>query len=218
MSKLKNLYIIGAGGFGREAAWAIERINAVKPEWNIQGYVDDDSTLLGSSRSGYPVLGNIDYLRELNDDYWVLCAIANAKARKRVVDTISQFEHLHFPTLVDPDAIISNHNVTIGEGSIICAGCILTVDIHIGKHNIIDVGSTIGHDASLNDFVTLYPSVNISGNVLIEDAVEIGTGTQVIQGKQIGQGSIIGAGAVVISNLPSQCTAVGVPAKIIKQS
>ena len=93
----------------------------------------------------------------------------------------------------------------------------LTVDIKLGCHNIIDVNSTVGHDAVLKDYVTLYPSVNVSGSTIINEGVELGTGTQVIQGKTIGADTIIGAGAVVVRDIPANCTAVGVPAKVIKQ-
>ena len=104
----------------------------------------------------------------------------------------------------------------IGDGSIICAGTIATVDIEIGKHVIVNLDCTIGHDAKLEDYVTVYPSVNISGFVTVGEETEIGTGTQIIQGIKIGRESIIGAGAVVLKELPEKCTAVGSPAKVIK--
>ena len=75
---------------------------------------------------------------------------------------------------------------------------------------------TVGHDAVLNDFVTLYPSVNISGITNIGKASELGTGTQIIQGKRVGDYSIVGAGAVIVKDIPEKCTAVGSPAKPIK--
>ena len=71
-------------------------------------------------------------------------------------------------------------------------------------------------DAVLQDYVTLYPSVNISGNTNIGHAVEMGTGVQIIQGKTIGDYSIVGAGAVIVRDIPEGCTAVGCPAKPIK--
>ena len=75
---------------------------------------------------------------------------------------------------------------------------------------------TIGHDAVLEPFVTVYPSANISGMTRIGYGAELGTGMQIIQGKQIGANSIIGAGAVVVKDIPANCTAVGSPAKPIK--
>ena len=64
--------------------------------------------------------------------------------------------------------------------------------------------------------MTIYPSVNVSGNVLIGQCTELGTGTQIIQGKTITANSIVGAGAVVVKNIEEPGTYVGSPAKKIK--
>ncbi len=58
-------------------------------------------------------------------------------------------------------------------------------------------------------------NVNVSGNDVIEEGVMMGSGSTIIQGKKIGQCSTIGAGAVIIENIDSFSTAVGVPARII---
>lgn len=81
---------------------------------------------------------------------------------------------------------------------------------------IINLDCTLGHNDVIGDFVTIYPSVNGSGNVSVGECCELGTGMQIIQGKSIGDYSIVGAGAVVVKNIPSKCTAVGSPAKPIK--
>ncbi len=212
---MKDLYIIGAGGFGREVAWLVERINAQSPTWNLKGFIDDNESIKGSFFDGFEVLGNIDYLRSLDSERFVVCAVGASKVRQRIIDRLSGSNSLSFATLIDPSVLMSN-SVSIGEGSIICAGTIATVDITIGKHNIINLDCTIGHDAVLEDYVTLYPSVNISGSTTIRECVELGTGMQIIQGKTIGKGSIIGAGAVVVKDITENCTAVGSPAKPIK--
>lgn len=117
--------------------------------------------------------------------------------------------------MIDPDAILSGR-VKVGEDSIICAHTIITVDVTIGEHTILNLDCTVGHDAVLHDFVTLYPSVNVSGITELGECVEMGTGSQIIQGKKIGEDTIIGAGSVVVKDIPANCTAVGVPAVPIK--
>ena len=92
----------------------------------------------------------------------------------------------------------------------------ITTDISIGKHTHINIGATIGHDASLMDYVTLNPNVSISGNTSINNGCEIGTGSIIIPKITIGKWSIIGAGSVVTKSLPENITAVGAPAKVIK--
>ena len=213
---MKDLYIIGAGGFGREVAWLAERINKNKSEWNIKGFIDDNEQLHNTMTGGYPVLGGCDYLEKIGDsDLWVVCAVGASAVRKKIIEKIKHKKNIHFATLIDPSVLISER-VVIGEGCIICAGTIATVDIEIGTHVIINLDCTIGHDVRIADFVTIYPSVNVSGFVTVGEQAELGTGTQIIQGKNIGKETIVGAGAVVVKDLPEKCTAVGSPAKPIK--
>ncbi|MFP3663242.1 acetyltransferase, partial [Burkholderia sp. SIMBA_043] len=56
----------------------------------------------------------------------------------------------------------------------------------------------------------------ISGEVIINKAVYVGTGAKIINLLEIGENTIIGAGAVVSKSIPANCTAVGIPAKPIK--
>lgn len=210
---MKDLYIIGAGGFGREVAWLIERINSVNPTWNLRGYIDDNTDIWGTNEADYKVLGGCDYLKSLGEVYAV-CAIGNARVRKNVVAKLSG-SRVRFATVIDPSVIISGR-VKIGEGVIICAGTIVTVDIQIGNHVIINLDCTLGHDDVINDFVTVYPSVNISGMVEVGECSELGTGTQIIQGKRIVANTIVGAGTVVVKDCVESGVYVGIPAKKIK--
>lgn len=211
---MKKIFIIGAGGFGREVAWLIERINSEgqEPVWEIQGFVDDDVKKHGKTENGYPVIGGCSIFENCMEEVWAVCAIGAAAVRKRVIKNLQKYGNIRFAVLIDPKAVASAR-VQIGEGSIVCAGAVVTVDITIGRHVIVSMDCTVGHDAVLEDYVTLYPSANISGCTVIGQGVEMGVGSQVIQGKRIGKDTIVGAGAVVIRDLPDACTAVGVPAK-----
>lgn len=212
---MKELYVVGSGGFGREVAWLVKRINQQNEEWKLKGFIDDDEKLAGSIIDGYPVLGGTDYFNRIDHEGWIVCAVGSASTRKKIINKLERNPNVNFATLIDPSVMLSD-SVSIGEGSIICAGTIATVDIHIGKHVIVNLDCTIGHDAIIDDFVTIYPSVNVSGNVTVGEESELGTGTQIIQGKTIGKETIVGAGAVVVRNIPDKCTAVGSPAKPIK--
>ncbi|MBC5715249.1 acetyltransferase [Roseburia sp. BX1005] len=210
---MKDLYIIGAGGFGREVAWLVERINDVSFEWNLKGFIDDDESIWGSKEDGYPVLGGCEYLKKIGDVYAV-CAVGSAKVRKKIINKLADSQ-VRYATLVDPSVIMSKR-IRVGEGSIICAGTIITVDVIIGKHVIVNLDCTLGHDDIINDFVTMYPSVNVSGNVEIGECSELGTGAQIIQGKKIVPNTIIGAGAVVVKDIEEKGTYVGSPVRKIR--
>lgn len=211
---MKPIVIIGAGGFGREVQWLIERINEKKMTWEIKGYIDDGIEA-GIEINGYSVLGGVDYLLNLERQMYVVCAIGASKTRKKVIEKLMNRKNLEFPNLVDPSVQMSKY-VELGRGNVICAGSILTVNIVIEDFVILNLDCTVGHDVVLKSFVTVYPSVNVSGCVSIGERTEIGTGTKIIQGKTIGEDIIIGAGAVVVKDIEIPGTYVGVPVKAVK--
>jgi serine acetyltransferase len=90
------------------------------------------------------------------------------------------------------------------------------VNIQIGNHVILNLLCTVGHDTIIKDYASFMPTVNISGEVVINECVYVGTGAQIINKLEIGRETVVGAGAVVSKSLPSNCTAVGIPAKPVK--
>lgn len=216
MNDLKPLYIIGAGGLGREVAWLVERMNAVSTVWDFKGFIDDDNTLWGMEVDGYKIHGGHSLLEMSMGDVWCVFAVGNAEVRRKGIEKLKSFSNIHFASLIDPHVEISE-SVTIGEGSIICAGTIITVDVSIGSHCVINPDCTIGHDVVIGDFITLYPGVNVSGCVNMDGVTEIGVGTQIIQGLNIGTGVIVGAGSTIVRDIENDVTVAGSPARVIKR-
>lgn len=212
---MKDLIIIGAGGLGRETAWMVERINAVNPEWNLLGFIDDKPNLKDKIIDGYHVLGNSVDVATYPDAYFI-CAVGNAKIRKSAVAKIKKIYPVKFATLIDPACVYCKERTTFGEGCIICANTYITIDVKVGNHVYFGADGTIGHDTRVGDFVTCYPGVNLSGSTRVGNESELGAGTVVIQGLSVGEKAIVGAGSVVIRDLPNDCTAVGAPARPIK--
>ena len=213
---MNKILIYGSSGFAKEVAFLIEEINRRKKEYEILGYLDDNTANHGKIVYNYPVLGDQDYLNHISEPVNLVIGIGNPRLKEKIVSKLQKFSNIIYPILVHPNVIISK-SVKFQPGTIITAGNIFTVDIEIGKHVTINLDCTIGHDTVIEDYVTLAPSVNVSGNVYIECLCDIGTGTQIIQGKRIGTDSIIGAGSVVTKDIPQKVVAVGVPAKAIKE-
>jgi sugar O-acyltransferase (sialic acid O-acetyltransferase NeuD family) len=211
----KRLVIFGAGGFGREVLQLVRDINAVVPVWEFEGFlVDSKFAKAGGFIQGSPILGGLEWLTQ-NEEVHLVIAVGSPPARREIALRVRTVSRNPFATLIHPRAWVGQH-VDIGEGSILCAGALITTDIRINRQVHVNIGATIGHDSILEDFVTLNPSVNISGNVKLEEGVEVGTNSVVIPGCVVGNWSIIGAGSVVTKNLPPNITAVGAPAKAIK--
>lgn len=212
---MKDLIIIGAGGVGRETALIVEALNLVSKEWNILGFVDDNKEVQGKNINGYKVLGGIDYTLNYKDEIYVVCGIANYKVKKSIIDKIkSTNSKIKFPNIIHPSVKL-NRTVDIGEGCIIYENAVITANIKIGSHVIISPKCGIGHDSIIQDYTTLLWNVNVSGNVVLEEGVTMGSGSTVIQGIRIGRESFIGAGAVVIKNIRLNSKSVGVPSRYI---
>lgn len=213
----KKIAIYGAGGFAREVLQVIRDINTHHGTdiWNPLGYLVDKEYITPNPINGLPILGSSDWLQE-NSDSLLIIALGSPALRRRVHEDIKAISSNQFAKIIHPRAWIGD-DVEIGEGSVICAGALITTNIHIGQHVHVNIGATIGHDAHLDEYVTLNPSVNISGNVRVSAGSEVGTGSVVIPYAHIGEWSIIGAGSVVTKALPANITAVGTPAKIVKE-
>lgn len=215
--KTKQIAIFGAGGFGLEVAMLIEQINEISPEWELLGFFDDGERE-GESINGYPVLGGVEKLNEWKSRLYLILALGIPKTKKSVLGKINS-KNIFYPVLIHPSVIMgSNKYVHIGEGSIICAGTIITTNISIGRHVTLNLACTVGHQTEIGDFSSFMPTCNISGEVRIGEANSWGTGAKIINGKKVGNNATIGAGAVVIDDIPENVTVAGVPARIIKKA
>lgn len=211
MENKKEIYIIGASGFGREVAWLIEELD----EWKVKGFIDDNEAIIGTKINNIPVLGTVDFLLDHKDKINAVIAIGNPSVRSKIVDKLKNNSNIDYPNIIAKDVRISD-TCEIGIGNIICTHTVLTVNITLGNFNHINLDCTVGHDVILNNFVTVYPSVNVSGNVTIGNCSELGTGTQIIQGKKITDNVIVGAGGVVVKDINESGTYVGSPVRRIK--
>ncbi len=212
---INDIVIIGAGGLGREVLFELRELNLHNRNYNILGFIDDNKSE-GSIIHGLPVLGSTNYLLNYKEDISAVICVGNPQARHSIYKKVSKNTKIKFPNIIADDFRCSDF-VKMGKGNVVCFSCIATVDIEIGDFVILSNGTKIGHDSKVGNFVTLYPSVNVSGNVNVGDYSELGVGASIIQNKSIGTGVVVGAGAVVINDIPKNSTAVGVPARVIKE-
>ncbi|HUS87736.1 MAG TPA: acetyltransferase [Bacteroidales bacterium] len=212
---MKKIAVYGAGGFGREVQMLINQINNFEKKFDFIGFFDD-GIKQGQLINNYPVIGGMSELNRIKEPVELVFAIADPKTKKNLELQIIN-PKINYPVLIHPNALIGDMEyVKIGDGSIIAAGSIITVNIEIGRHVILNLSCTIGHDTRIGDYSSFMPAVNVSGEVNIAEGVYAGTGAKIINQLDIGEFTVIGAGSVVNKSLPAHCTAVGVPAKPIK--
>lgn len=194
MKKLKAIF--GAGGHAREVAVQMG-------EKDLFFFVDD-------------IYANGDFLpiSEFRpSDFEIMVAVANPFERKKILENLPA--ETKFFTFIHPTALLMDSNITIGEGSFIGANCILTTNIQIGKHAILNRGNQIGHDCRIGDFFSAMPSSVVGGNVSIGDGVYLGSCSNIKEKITISNWVTVGMNGAVVSNLTQEGTYVGVPAKKI---
>lgn len=217
---MEQIAIYGSGGFAKEVAWLVESCNSHKDHsYKVVCFVDDNVAKQGTFIHSIPVLSLEEAYQRFPESKMV-GGIGSPQARALVMQKAKQIG-FSFATIVHPN-VEKSPWIEIGDGTVICAGSILTVDIKLGEHVQINLDCTIGHDTTLDDFATLAPGVHISGWVHIGKRVYIGTGATVINGTEIEplvieDDAVIGAGACVIRPVQCGTTVVGVPAKALNR-
>jgi sugar O-acyltransferase (sialic acid O-acetyltransferase NeuD family) len=214
---MKDIVIVGTGGFAREVAFLLEEINRHERTWSLRGFISPTDELVGSTVGRYPVVGTDGWLRSLKEPLDVVVGIGDPKVIGKVATTLQANNHLHFPNLIHPTAVGDWERIQLGQGNLITAASIFTTDIVVGSFNVFNLNVTVGHDASIGDYNVLNPTVNISGAVKMGDRILVGTGAQILQQLKIASDSIIGAGAVVSKSILEPGTYVGIPAKKLEK-
>jgi sugar O-acyltransferase (sialic acid O-acetyltransferase NeuD family) len=196
--------IFGTGGFAREVACLLHDLGRGD---RIVAFHEPDEVFRARELLGVPVWPQSAFDPAQQR---AVIAIGNPGIREKVANELPP--ETAFETLVHPTAVMSQW-VELGEGSVICAGAVLTCQITIGKHCHLNLNTTVGHDCSFGDFCTVAPGTNISGNVDFGTRVDVGTQAAFRQHVRVCDDVVIGMGAAVVKDIVEPGTYVGVPAK-----
>lgn len=208
---MKKLFIVGAGGFGRELASWINDIPESERNWIMSGFLDDDSNALkpfGNFASAMPLASH-----QVSKDNIYLCGVGSPKIKKKVIQPLLE-QGAQFISFVHPRAIIGDR-VKLGAGVVICPESVLSCDIELGDFTMINLRSTVGHDVKVGSWSTISAQCDLTGGVQLGAEVFLASRVSVIPGKKVGDGATIGAGSVVMTNIPDGVTAFGSPARVI---
>ena len=190
-----KLALFGYGGHAREVACQIDQ--------EITFFVDNEY----ANDIAKPI-------SEFNpEEYMMMVAVADSHDRKVIVDRLPK-ETKYF-TFIHPSVQIMDDNIEVGEGSFIGANSILTTNIKIGKHALLNRGNHIGHDCFIGDYFSAMPNAVIGGNVWVDDKVYIGSCSNIKEKIKIIANTTIGMNAAVVKNITESGVYVGVPTKKI---
>lgn len=194
------LWIVGTGGVGREVLDV-----AVAAGVEVAGFLDE-ATVAGPVR-GLEVRPPGD--APAGDRYVV--AVADAAVRRRLSGELDG-RGLDAATLVHPRAIVGP-DTEIGPGSVVMGGAHVSSSVRLGRHVQVHYNATVGHDAVLADFASVFPGANVAGATVLQEGTTVGSAAVVLQGLRLGPGCFVGAGAVVTADVAAGTTVTGVPAR-----
>ena len=211
---MKDIAIYGAGGFGREVACLLKRINEKEPTWNLIGFFDDNPNLKGEMISHYgPCLGCINDVNAYSKPLSITIPIGNPKIVKKIVDNICN-PNITFPNIVHPDfETVDPESFSIGQGNIIQGDCFASCDVTIGDFNVLNGSIVFGHDCKVGSYNVFMPDMRISGGVNIGEYNLFGVGSIILQGIKIGREVNLAPGSVLMTKPKDGNLYMGVPAK-----
>ena len=187
---MSKLFIIGAGGFGKEVA----NVAKLLENWDEINFIDD-SVSISSYVNGIPVVGTSDILGKLEGDIFI--GIGSINARNIIAKKLKSNKALNFPNIIHPSCNWINNNLNkIGEGNYIGEGVISTVNITIGDFNIINLGCLISHDTEIGSFCNLMHGVRITSGASLHNFISVGAGASIISNIQIQSGTEIAPNSV----------------------
>lgn len=213
---MRELVIVGAGGFARETAAAVAAVNRVRPTWRLRGFLDDDPLLPGRTRAGLPVLGGTDALAGLSDAAVLVC-VGNPRdytGRLRLVRRLALPPH-RYATVVHPAAEVGTGSV-LGVGSVLLAGAVLTAEVTVGAHVAVMPQAVLTHDCRVEAYATIASGARLGGGAVLRRGGYVGAGALIREGVTVGAWSQVGMGAVVLADVPPGEVWVGTPARRLR--
>lgn len=206
---MKDIVIVGAGGFGREIFGYVKDCISSGANWKIKGFIDDNSCALLKYNYNVGIISSIEAYRPSENDA-LICAIGSPKIKKEKVEELLD-RGAKFAALVHPSAYIGS-NVAIGEGAVICPKVSLTCDVSIGKFAMLNVSTGCGHDSKIGDFASISGFCDITGFCEVGEGAFLGSHVSMAPDTKVGNWANVGIGSSVIVNIRDNERAFGNPA------
>ena len=208
---MKDLIIVGAGGFARELLQWIKDINIVNPTWNIKGFIDDDLKALEGKACDYSVIGTItDWIPKENEVFAL--AIASPKT-KEIIANKMKAKGAQFADIIHPKAEVCDFSEH-GEGIVMYPGASLNPNSKVGNFVTI-LSSGIPHDAVVEDYATISSFCGLTREVHIGKRAYLADHVCILPGHSVGDDAYVGMGSVVVRNVKAGKKVFGNPAKNI---
>ncbi|RZV56852.1 MAG: acetyltransferase [Flavobacteriaceae bacterium] len=209
------MLVIGAKGFAKEVLQDLFLLN----DTDALCFYDDISNPSNHKLfDKFPIIHSEEEAKNYftSSENRFTIGIGSPELRKKMADKFQAIGG-QLTSVISEMATIGSFGVTIGKGSNLMAGSIVSNDVTIGQGSLIYFNAIITHDVSIGDFVELSPGATILGRSNIGNFSQIGSNATVLPDIEIGSNVIVAAGAVVTQNVPDNCMVAGIPAVIKKE-
>ena len=207
---MKDLYIVGAGGFGREVFGWLHAAGG-SSDWKFCGFLDDNPEALKDMDYGMGVVAPISNF-VVQPSHLFVCGIGEVSTKMKLCKPLID-RGARFMSVIHPTAIVGN-NVKLGHGVVLCPGVILTCDIELGDMVTINCSSSAGHDVKIGNWSTVSAHCDLTGHTSLGEGVFLGSGARIIPGKSVGDHGFVGAGSVVLQSVASGQRVFGNPSRV----
>ena len=205
----KNLYIIGARGFGRECVGHFRSWPGFLDQYNIKGFLDDKKDAL-DGYVGYPsIVDSVENFKPRDGDVF-LCALGAVEWRFKYINVLRS-KGAFFPTIISPRANV-HATAHIGDGVLVLDNSMISSDVSVGRDVLCNVNVVIGHDVVIGDGCVLESFVFCGGYARINSGVTLHTRATVLPKVTIGKCSVVGACSCVLKDVRPNRQVFGVPA------
>ena len=203
---MKSIYIFSAAGFGREVYGAV-----VRAGFKVKGFVEKEMEYMWN---GVPVLSEDNFFKNYLPEA-VVVAVGDPNLREKIVNKIiDKFPDCDFPNIIDSSSIfLVPETIILGKGIVIMPFCYLTTDIIIRNFCQFNVGTGIGHDCVIDEYVTTGMNPNIAGNNKIGRNTRLGSNVTTKEKTSICNNVMLGIGTVVVKDIIEPGVYIGNPAK-----
>lgn len=213
---MKTLWIVGAGGFGREVLdFARQAIAGGMTDFQIGGFIDDNPQTLEGFRVGVGVRGSIRALVVGPDDIFCI-AMGSPSSRLGVAEALTA-KGAAFVSVIHPSAVIAERT-TIGAGCIIGPGAFVSTDAIVGAHVAVGFNAAIGHDARIGDGSVITGCCIVNGGATVGRGSFLGSHSVVLPKITVGDGASSTAGAIMMRDVPAGSKVGGNPARQLPQA
>ena len=187
---------------------------AVRSRVRWQGFVVSDVHQNAPPRQSVEqIVGDEAWLRTRPRPLAVVIGVGDPGARLAIAGRLAAHDGIIFPHVIDPSVIFDKDSCIFERGTVVAAGCTLTVNIHLHEFVYVSRNCTIGHESAIGAGTLVNPCATLSGYVEVGTGVMVGTGATILEYRRVGDRAIVGGGALVNKDVEPGVTVVGVPAR-----